>query len=464
MLTRLLPLLCAAASFAAPGLTDQLSPYVDLQPQDSVVALHRIPGGLSVDLLQRQSKVSRSISLAVNQANLAKLLAQARTENVAVDSLAPVAAPVDTARRPAPVLGQGLNTSRRWDFVNYQSGISEAIYGWCLPLAFELDNSSSSPNTTTLIGLNLLTVPGSYFGHMAFSNGKEFGDAQFNGIHDYSVSMLVGAYGASYALLGPDLASFKAAAVATAIGYPFAVGLGYDYGTRYDDNPGRISLRSNLAFVGGATGVLTDMLFADEQQSAESATRILAIMATAGYFGGHFLADAWNPGGHVAGGVGDGIGQTALVGALAGTEAGAILDAKTYTSNVGLILGGVLAGTATGWEFFQGTPDTRERSAYTSLGMTGGLVGGIGLLFLSGEQDVTRTQVTSFLTIGPAVGYLAARALTSGMTEQVAAPKSSSVIRGSDFQLLPQLSMVRVGNSDVVHREWSVPGLVIHFM
>jgi hypothetical protein len=440
-----LALALSTTTFAAP-LSELLAPYFDLQPQDSVTALRSHSGNLEVDVLHRQTLETRTLRSTASAANTQRLVSQASAEGVAIDTataVAPVAAP--------PVFIP--DRSRRWDYINVQSATSGIIYGWTVPLALKSDG-------TTFIGINLLSIPGSYLGHILFSRGKEFGDAQFNGVHAYTTAMLVGSYGLGTTLFGPNENSFRVPALATALAYPFAVVQGYEYGSRYRDNPGRIALRSNVAFVGGLVGLLTPFALSPTL-SEESTPRLAAALTTGGYFGGHLLADQWNPGQRVAGGVGDGISQVSILGALAGLEIGAIVNTDEPQANVALIAGGAAAGLVYGWNYFKTSPDSRERSNITALGLSGGFLGGIGALFMSGADS--RLGVTTCLTAGPAIGYLVTRSVTDDLIERDSRTKSASLVREARFELAPRLAQVRIGRSERLKDEWSIPGLVVSF-
>lgn len=440
-----LALSLATTTFAAP-LSELLAPYFDLQPQDSVTALRSHSGNLEVDVLHRQTRETRTLRSTASAANTQRLVAQATAEGVAID----------TATAVAPVVAPPVfipDRSRRWDYINVQSATSEFVYGLAVPIALRVDG-------TTFIGINLLSIPGSYLGHILFSRGKEFGDAQYNGVHAYTTAMLVGAYGLGLTTFGATENWFRVPALATALAYPFAVTQGYEYGSRYRDNPGRIALRSNVAFVGGSVGLLTPFLLSSDMDP-ESSLRLAAALTTAGYAGGHLLADQWNPGQRVAGGVGDGISQISILGALAGLQIGAIVNTDEPQPNVALVAGGAAAGLAYGWNYFKTSPDSRERSNITALGLSGGFLGGLGAMIMSGADS--RLGVTTCLTAGPAIGYFVTRSVTDDLIERDSGPKSASLVREARFELAPRLAQVRIGRTERLKDEWSIPGLVVSF-
>ena len=446
-------LLATAASFANTPLNDLLAPYIDLTPSDSITALHARPGSLGVSLLR--GKDSLSLQATVSVAYRAKILAEAKSEGVAIDSTEPL-----SPAASSPLAPLALNTSRRTAYVSSQASLSWYIYGIGLPVA------AKETDAKVFGGIELLAIPSSIFAHIFLSQNREYGEGQFNGIHDYTWSTMVAGYAGGFALWGEDFAGFQTAAVATAIAYPFALHYGYDYGTRYRDNPGRIDLRSSLAGIGGIGGFILPLALSDGDGSADLRARLAMASILAGYAGGHLLGDAWQPDANVAGGIGSGISQMSLLGALWGVELDKLADIHgTRASAMPFLLGG-LGGATFGWHYLKGSPDSHERSGYTALGMWAGYIGACGILLMAdGSDRQSDGALVNTLVIGPTVGYLAARALTTDLVETPKDPKRTSKtswIRGTEFNPIPELAYVRRSPQDGLQKEWRVPGLMIH--
>ncbi|HXP90406.1 MAG TPA: hypothetical protein VN931_05705 [Fibrobacteria bacterium] len=449
---RILPLALALASIGwSASLKDQLSLFATLSPTDSVTALHTRTGTLEATILDRKTGATRTLSTPLNETARDNILAEARAEKVPVDDS--VKAPVATSQSPTTNAMTLSNQYRRGYFWN-ELGTSSYLYGAGLPIVF-WDGLSPLP----AIGLGILAVPVEYLGHSAFAANREWTQANVEGV-EQAVNMEFWGSGALGAIIGgDDFNALRVAFGAAMIGYPFAIRYGYENGASYPDNPGRLTMRKDIASDAAVAALFVPYLFVRNVTDGDGFVRMEGAVALAGYAGGFVLSNTWKPDQHVALGNPDGIGQWGILGFAAGEEVAALADVQGQRSNVALPLAGYIGGLGAGWFAFQHREDPEERAFYNALGLGGGELAGLGVTLMTGAYN-SRGGFTSCMVGGAFAGYLVSNALTANMQEH---PKSSNAwIRDVTIDPMPILALSAKPDGSP-ERVWQVPGLQVRF-
>jgi len=448
---RILPIAFALATLGwSASLKDQLSLFATLSPTDSVTALHTRTGTLEATILDQKTGSTRKVSTPLNEVAREKILDQAKAEKVPVDDS------VSTSSLPIPqvVAAQTASKQYRRGYFWNELGTSSYLYGAGLPIVF-WDGLSPLP----AIGLGILAVPVEYLGHSAFAANRDWTQANVEGV-EQAVNMEFWGSGALGAIIGgDDYNALRVAAGAAMIGYPFAIRYGYENGSSFVDNPGRLAMRKDIASDAAVAALFVPYLFVQKVTDGDGFVRMEGAVALAGYAGGYLLANTWKPDQHVPLGNPDGIGQWGLLGAAAGEEIAAFADVQGQRPNVALPLAGYIGGLGAGWFAFQHRDDPEERAFYNGMGLGGGELAGLGIWLMTGASD-SRMGFTSCMVGGAFAGYLVSNALTSDMQEH---PRSSTAwIRDVSIDPLPVLALAARpdGSSE---RIWQVPGLQVRF-
>jgi hypothetical protein len=449
---RILPIafMLATTGWSA-SLKDQLSLFATLTPTDSVTALHTRAGTLEATVLDRKTGATRTVSTPLNETARENILGQAKLEKVPIDDS--VSTPAETVPSEAAKAKALSNQYRRQYFWN-ELGTSSYLYGAGFPIVF-WDGLSPLP----AIGLGILAVPIEYLGHSSFASNREWTQGNVEGV-EQAVNMEFWGSGALGAIIGgDDFNALRFAAGAAMIGYPLAIRYGYENGSAYADNPGRLAMRKDIASDAAVAALFVPNLFVQNVTDGDGFVRMEGAVALAGYAGGYFLANSWKPNQHVPLGNPDGISQWGILGFAAGEEVAALVNAKSQRPNVALPLAGYVGGLGAGWVAFQSRNDNEDRAFYNDLGLGGGELAGLGIWLMTGASD-TRMGFTSCMVGGAFAGYLVSNALTADMQEHT--KSSTAWIRDVTIDPMPVLALAARpdGSSE---RIWQVPGLQVRF-
>lgn len=442
---RLLPLLLTATS-AFAGLREDLSPVVDLAPTDTVT-LVRPFGGSDLQLEVRGTSGPRTQTISVSSSMRSRILGSAKAEGVAGDS---VAAP------SAKGSNEDELVRNRTSFNRLQGAAGAAVLYWTVGLGLQ-------PTGSAALGLILLGYPTSYLGHYLYSRDREWTDAHLAGTGYVSGTLYATTLLGTGALLGADeINSWRIAAFAGAAAYPVGLNLGYKYGERNRENPGRVYLAQSLAGQGLFTGAMTSLTLipwesVDEDQ-AMNLVRVSALTTVAGGVGGHILGDRLFRDKPVPGGLGLGVSTLANMGLLTGFQLAAIMEPSSPNALFGTLLAGNTVGTLAGLHLLPSRRDTRERSVYISSGSVLGSVAGLAFLVMADPEDASMAGVLAYPTLGAWAGYGLTTALTSRLVESDAPRKASSQRSWiGDFALSEAILPIPTEHGT----RWTWPGLTL---
>ena len=449
---RILPFAFALATFGwSASLKEQLSLFATLSPTDSVTALHTRTGTLEATILDQKTGATRTVRTPLNETARDKILDEAKAEKVPVDDS--VSTPPETLTLDA-ANAKTLSKQYRRQFFWNEFGTSLILYMWGMPVVFQ-----GGLSNTAVAGLEILAIPGTYLGNSIFGATREWNQGNVYGV-EQAVNMDLWGSGAVGAILGgADENTFRFGFGLAMLGYPFAIHFGYDNGTLYADNPGRLAMRKDIGSDASTAAFFLPWLFAENIDNANGFIRLEGAVALAGYAGGYLLANNWKPDQHVPLGNPDGISQWGILGAAAGEEVAAIANVQDFRSNVALPLAGYIGGLGAGWYAFQNRNDNDDRAFYNDLGLGGGELAGLGIWLVAHAPD-ERVPFTSCMVGGAFAGYLLSNALTADMQEH---PRSSTAwIRDVSIDPLPVLALAARpdGSSE---RIWQVPGLQVRF-
>lgn len=432
-------------SIAGATLREELAPFLDLGPSDSVVALRRIDSTtIRVELLHGTTRVSRD--LAVSSAFRGRILAAARSSDLAESASAPPPPGVDEQAR------------NRAMFNRIQGSMGAGVLYWTVGFGLQ----PSTPSTAT--GLVLLGYPASYFGHFLYSREREWTDAHLAASNYVSTDLWLTTLLALPFLTKPDGSdAWRLSTFAAAAAYPVGLHAGYLYGEKRRNDPGRVYLAQSLAAQGALTGALVlPALLADDDMGENNARTMLrygALAAVGGEVGGHVLAENLFAGETVPGGLGLGVSTLANLGLA--TALGVVMDDDMdgdFHLTLGAPLVGNTIGTIAALKLLPGRRDTRERSLYIGAGTSLGAIGGTGLLMLSGPDETwSARQIYAWPLLGAWAGYGIATYLTRDLVEAPSRRASSGRGLIGDVAFCP---VVVPGGSGRDAR-WTWPGMTI---
>jgi hypothetical protein len=449
---RILPIAFALATFGwSASLKDQLSLFATLSPTDTVTALHTRTGTLDATVLDRKTGAMRTVSTPLNEVARGKILDQAKAEKVPVDDSA--SAPPETLTTDA-ANAKALGDQYRRGYFWASLGPSVLLYEFGIPATL---SNAFSPQV--VVGLDLLAVPAICLGSSVFASGREWNQGNIFGVSDATGTALWGSAALGAIAGGADFEAFQIAFGAAMLSYPFATYIGYGNGSAYADNPGRLSMRTNIGSDLAIAAIAAPLVLLDHIPNPDGFARMEGVLALAGYAGGHFLANTWKRGEHVPLGNPAGISQWGLMGAAAGVELAAVADVNGLHANIALPLGGYVAGLGAGWFAFQSRQDDEDRAFYDGLGAGGGYLAGEGLWYLAG-MPLSRRALTSYLVGGSIAGYLVTSVFTSNMREDSRSRKTWIHLVSLDPLPVLALSTRPDGSSE---RVWQVPGLQVRF-
>ncbi len=425
-----IPLLISlAAGFVQAGLREDLSAIVDLTPTDTIVTL-RSAGEGKLELETRSKGNSSTKPLSVSSTTKNKLLESARKEGKLGSEVMTPAAANSSESQVRGEVSDGNEATNRTSFNRIQGSFGAGAIYWAVAVGAQPKSSSVA------IGTILLGYPVSYLGHYLYSMDRPWTDAHLNGTVYLSSEFYFDALYGTMALGGFTPGSFQASSFVALAAYPVGLHLGYLFGGKYIDNPGRVSFVSSLSSQGMVVGGVLPICLADWGNKSESGAKttftISALGMIGGGIGGHFLAQNLMGGQHIAGGVGPGISTIATLGAMTGVElslAGSSDPSVNSVFTMGLL--GNTLGAVAGYALLPDRRDSKERSTYIDVGMGLGALGGIGLFFLGQPNEPTPAGVLAYPTIGAWVGYGVTTLLTSQLVEKPVLASSKKGLVGN---------------------------------
>lgn len=414
---RVVPLLLATAAFAT--VRDELAPILDLSPMDTVARI-RSAGETSIELELRSPQGARVQTLSVSTTSHSRILSAAREEGVFDSAKSEASAPTP----PTPNSTDPDQTAgNRALFNRMQGSMGAGVIYWTVGFGLQPNSSSAA------LGLILMGYPASYFGHFMYSRDKEWTEAHVAGTNYVSSNLYFTSLLGLGFLGGSDENSWRLASFVSAAAYPVGIGVGYKYGQRLRDNPGRIYLCQALANQGAFTGALLPptLISSDDMEAsdARNLVRLSVLTSIGGEIGGHILGNRLFQGEHIPGGVGLGVSTLANLGLATSVEF--VLDGDTDPRGVmGVLLVGNTLGTVAGLKFLPERRDTRERSLYISGGTSLGILGGFGMFLLSEPDDPSVKDVYTWPLLGAWAGYGIATAISTKMVEPARGKKAAT--------------------------------------
>jgi len=441
-------LLLCLAPLAFASLRDDLAPVIDLAATDTIVSVHpEGEGGIRLDL--RSPSGPRTHALSVASGLRARVLASADAEGLKGD-----AASTSDSETTSIDADQARN---RTSFNRVQGGVGAGVGYITVGLGLQ-------PNSVPMtIGLFFLTSPVSYLGHHLYSRNKAWTDAHLASSVYASNTLYASTLFGTVFLLDPnDKDSWRAAAFAGALAYPVGLELGYRYGERHRDEPGRIHLAQTLANQGLFTGAMLPLAVAASRKmdpdQVKNLSRAAALTSMAGGIGGHMLGDRLFPERPVPGGLGMGVTTLANLGLLTSSSLAATARPSSPSSVFALLLAGNTAGTLAGLKILPERRDTRERALVVALGTSLGAVAGSAVLLIALPEDLTPGKALACPTVGAWGGYL----LTTVLTRKLVESKDARTARPhpgpfGDLAFSPLVVPVRSEHGT----SWTWPGLTV---
>jgi hypothetical protein len=419
------------------GINEQLTLILDIQPGDSVVSITRtgtetievrVVGGADV---QERILVGTATSRIME-----RLKATAEAESIpwTVKDFQPEPATGSAGKRGSNnadsgggegewVAGEKVTASalskNKFRYVSTQTVFSTYTYGLALPIAFEAPDKAAA--------LGLLALPVSFGAHYFVAWDKDYHDAHLFATSYFASNSLIFSYALPFLALGPDFNAFRIGTFAVMAAYPLSLHYGYKHGTRFQDEPGRVSLQSSFAFTSGMMGYFGILLWARAFEEGEVGVRLAVAQVLGAGIAGHYLSYNYRTHEIVPGGIGPGIGTFSLLGGLLAGCVVATAEPESPEAFGSILLAGVGAGFFGGQKFFFDKYDTFERSAYNSLGLAAGAVTPLGFMLLTESFPEEPAAMMWTLTGGAFAGYFLTRMATSSLVEK---PRSHAREKG----------------------------------
>lgn len=421
---------------AQAKLVDQLELLANVNPGDSVISITQTGAQtLSVLVQQGNQGQPRTLELSATPAILAKLKSGAEAESIPwiMNEFQPETAnPTSTSPSSAgPVNADGMKTGidsetknqgekadpelkstlrkNKFKYVSTQTVFSTYTYGFALPIALEAPEKAGA--------LTLLAFPISFGSHYYFAWNRDYYDSHLFATSYFGANALLLSYVLPFLVMGPDFNAFRVGSFAALAAYPFGLNYGYKHGTRFQDEPGRVSLQSTYAVTMGIMGYVGVALWAEGIESAEVGLRIGVAQVVGAAVGGHYLSYRYRTHEKIPGGIGPGIGSWALLGGMTSVSLLTSVQPENPQLIGAILLAGIGGGFFGGQRFLYDQYDTYERAGYNSLGMTAGAVTPLGFMLLAGSDFEEPSVVLWSLTAGAAAGYAITRHFTSSMVE-----------------------------------------------
>jgi hypothetical protein len=407
-------LLClCVATIARAQLREQLELFFDLGERDSIVRVEQpAPGRLRVEVLDKGTGGTRSLTAAVPANAAARLRARAEEEGVAVGTwvAAPAATPMadEDAGREEYLSSPRELRRNRLNYVLTQTAFSYYLYSIALPVAFEADPQRSA-------ALQVLSLPVAFGTHYLIARGKDYHDAHLWSTDYFSTNSLILSYGIPYILMGSSENYFRTGSIVAAAAYPVSLWAGYRHGEQLLDDPGRVKLQSNVSTSSGLTAFLAAMALKPDHEG-EAYWRLTVAGTMGAGVAGHYLSYYYRPGESVPGGVGEGILTHTLLGFVAGINLAVLAEAEDGRTATALMTLGAAAGFGEGLYYFRDKQDSYERARYSIYGMLGGAMIPTGLALLAGTEPNPKLLMTA-VTASAIGGYAITRHFTSHLVE-----------------------------------------------
>lgn len=417
-------------------INDQLELLLDIHEGDSVVSITQTgPEKISVLILDSAGIQSRTLESAAPLQIIEKLKASAASESIpwtiADFQPEPLSAPgkQDVAGQAGARVGEGKEGEERssqsslrknkFRYVSTQTVFSSYTYGIALPIAFEAPDKAAA--------LGLLALPISFGAHYYVAWDKDYHDSHLLATSYFATNSLIFSYALPFMVLGPDYNAFRVGSFAALAAYPLGLHYGYKHGTRFQDEPGRVSLQSSFAFSMGFMGYAGMLLWAEQIESAEVGVRLALTQVLGAAIAGHYLSNNYRTHEKVPGGIGPGISTFSLLGGLVAGSLLATIEPESPAAYGGLMVAGIGAGFFGGQKYFYHKYDNFERAAYNSIGLGVGAVTPLGFMLLADAFPDEPSTWMWTLTAGAYAGYFVTRAVTGSLVES---PRSHASEKG----------------------------------
>ncbi len=409
-------------------IKDQLELLLDMQAGDSVLAISQLgPDKISVVLFNSVKSEKRTLESTVTPITMGKLKATAESETIpwTVIDIQPEPASATTLgnqNEKKPLSGGLVSASdneekisksalrkNKLQYVSTQTVFSTYTYGIALPIALNNPEKAGA--------LALLALPISFGSHYYFAWEKDYYDSHLLATSYFATNALIFSYALPFMVLGPDFNAFRVGNFAVLAAYPLGLYYGYKHGTRFQDEPGRVSLQSSFAASMGFMGFAATFLWADFVKSGEIGVRLMVAQTLAAGVAGHYLSYNYRTQERVPGGIGPGIGTFSLLGGLVSASLLTSIEPDSPEAVSAILLGGVGAGFLGGQKYFFDKYDSFERSAYNSLGLIAGAVTPLGVMLLADANPNSASVWMWTATGGALAGYFLTRYFTSSLVE-----------------------------------------------
>ncbi len=390
-------------------INDQLELLFEIQGGDSVISITQTGSGkISVLVVDSTGTQERTLESEVPSHMLGKLKESAESESIPwkVTDFQLAPAPVPAA---APENQDALGKNK-FRYVSTQTTFSTYIYGFALPIALEAPDKAAA--------MTLLALPISFGAHYYVAWNKDYHDSHLLATSYFASNSLIFSYALPFMVLGPDYNAFRIGNFAALAAYPLGLHYGYKHGTRFQDEPGRISLQSSFASTMGIMGFFGVSLWANMIESGEIGTRLLVAQTLGAAVGGHYLSYKYRTHERVPGGIGPGISTFSLLGGMVAGSLVASIEPESGPAFGSIMLAGIGAGFWSGQKFFQDKYDTFERAGYNTLGLSAGALTPLGLMLLTESFPDGPAPLFWTVTSGAFAGYFLTRAITSSLVEE----------------------------------------------
>ena len=435
----------------------QLELFVELQAQDSVVALTRIGTNvLEIEWKSAGDSTNRRLRQSIPPAILEKLLTRARQTEVRVETRmaeGSIAAELET---PGSLSAQKKN---RLKYILSQSIFSSVTYGPALINALNLDGKAA-------IATPFFTITGSIVGHSIYGINHSFEDAHITSLMYSAMTSGASSYLLGILALGTD-DGIRLGSGLLLGAYPFSLWVGYQHADAYVNDPGRVGLEPAFAWTFGLAGYfLTGLYFGNDFSGNKNGTpfRIAAGQALAFGGTGHFISHLYRKGERIPGGIPLGIAAHTLIGTMAGYSLVTSLGLEDDTRPiVSLILGSAVAGFGEALWFFHNNRDNSDRAVFSLLGMAGGAAFAGGILALASDNG-SAAGFAWTMTGGIAAGYALTYVLLHNQVEKTV---FRTEIRG-DLARRVELNLLPIPEArKTADGKWAmgyrIPGLTLRF-
>ncbi len=409
-------------------IKDQLELLLDMQAGDSVLAISQLgPDKISVLIFNTVKTEKRTLESTLTPITMGKLKATAESETIpwTVIDIQPEPASANTSGNQnerkalvgAPVsssdneekISKSALSKNKFRYVSTQTVFSTYTYGIALPIAFSAPDKAGA--------LALLALPISFGAHYYFAWEKDYYDSHLLATSYFATNALIFSYALPYLVLGNDDNAFRIGSFALLGAYPLGLYYGYKHGTRFQDEPGRVSLQSSFAASMGFMGFAAIFLWPHIVKSEDNISRLILAQTLGAGIAGHYLSYNYRTHERVPGGIGPGIGTFSLLGGLVSASLLTSIQPDSLEAIGAILLGGVGAGFLGGQKYFFDKYDSFERSAYNSLGLIAGAVTPLGIMRLASSEDI-RPKVWMWSATGGAfAGYFLTRYFTSSLVE-----------------------------------------------